>query len=173
MRNLLFVRAHDELCTGGGPLLRDGCHCEKQTESLQTSLHVARTSLLRLPAGEQKPNPLRGRNWGTAVSRAAPQSRRGRSFTRKYRVKRLVWYQTFESVGNAIAWETEIKAWRREKKVALICENNPTWEDLAADWVSRSPSNIMALPAKSTHSPPPGCNTGGHGSQPCLYQPTV
>ena len=58
----------------------------------------------------------------------------GGSFTRKYRANRLVWYQSFESVGNAIARETEIKAWRREKKVALILEDNRTWEDLAADW---------------------------------------
>jgi putative endonuclease len=62
---------------------------------------------------------------------------RGSAFTRKYRVNRLVWFQRFEHVGNAIARETEIKAWRREKKVALIRENNPTWEDLAADWGQR------------------------------------
>jgi len=37
-------------------------------------------------------------------------------------------------VGDAIALETEIKKWRRDKKVALIRENNPTWEHLAADW---------------------------------------
>jgi putative endonuclease len=49
-------------------------------------------------------------------------------------VHRLVWVQTFESVGHAIARETEIKAWRREKKIALIVENNPTWEGLAAEW---------------------------------------
>jgi hypothetical protein len=34
--------------------------------------------------------------------------------------------------GNAIARETEMKKWRREKKVALIERNNPTWKDLAA-----------------------------------------
>jgi putative endonuclease len=56
------------------------------------------------------------------------------SFTQKYRVNRLVWYETFELVGNAIERETEIKAWRREKKTALIRESNPTWEDLAGDW---------------------------------------
>ena len=61
----------------------------------------------------------------------------GGTFTRKYRINRLVWCQSFEHVGNAIARETEIKAWRREKKVALIIESNPTWEDLAADWGSR------------------------------------
>jgi putative endonuclease len=62
------------------------------------------------------------------------KSREGGSFTRTYRVSRLVWYQSFELVHRAIARETEIKAWRREKKVKLIEENNPTWEDLAADW---------------------------------------
>ena len=37
-------------------------------------------------------------------------------------------------MNNAIARETEIKKWRREKKIALIEPSNPTWEDLAADW---------------------------------------
>jgi len=51
----------------------------------------------------------------------------------------IVWSGTrgFESVGQAIARETEIKAWRREKKVALIIVSNPTWEDLATDWGKR------------------------------------
>jgi hypothetical protein len=37
-------------------------------------------------------------------------------------------------VNNAIARETEIKKWRREKKIALIEAVNPAWEDLGADW---------------------------------------
>jgi len=53
-------------------------------------------------------------------------------FTRKYRIHRLVYYEIFHSVAAAIARETEIKRWRREKKVALIVQKNPTWEDLAA-----------------------------------------
>ena len=65
------------------------------------------------------------------------KSGRASTFTSKYKVTRLVWYQSFEWVENAMARETEIKAWRREKKVALIVENNPTWEDLAADWGTR------------------------------------
>jgi putative endonuclease len=55
-------------------------------------------------------------------------------FTRRYNVNRLVYYETFQYVNNAIARETEIKKWRREKKVALIVSSNPTWEDLAASW---------------------------------------
>jgi putative endonuclease len=58
----------------------------------------------------------------------------GGAFTRKYRVHRLVYYHCFSNVGDAIAFETEIKKWRREKKVALIRADNPTWEDVAAGW---------------------------------------
>ena len=55
-------------------------------------------------------------------------------FTRRYLVDRLVYYEVFRYVNNAIARETEIKGWRREKKVALIEASNPLWDDLAADW---------------------------------------
>jgi putative endonuclease len=55
-------------------------------------------------------------------------------FTRRYQINRLVYYENFRYVNNAIARESEIKKWRREKKVALIESDNPTWEDLAADW---------------------------------------
>jgi putative endonuclease len=55
-------------------------------------------------------------------------------FTQKYKVSRLVYYEVFQYVNNAIARATEIKKWRREKKVLLIEEDNPTWEDLAGDW---------------------------------------
>jgi hypothetical protein len=37
-------------------------------------------------------------------------------------------------VNNAIMRETEIKNWRREKKVDLIERDNPFWDDLAGDW---------------------------------------
>ena len=55
-------------------------------------------------------------------------------FTTKYRIHRLVYYEAFRDVRRAIARETEIKKWRREKKVAMIEKGNPTWEDLAAGW---------------------------------------
>jgi putative endonuclease len=55
-------------------------------------------------------------------------------FTQRYKVNRLVYYEVFQYVNNAIARETEVKKWRREKKVALFEADNPTWEDLAADW---------------------------------------
>jgi putative endonuclease len=55
-------------------------------------------------------------------------------FTSKYCINRLVYYEVFRYVNNAIARETEVKKWRREKKLALVEVKNPTWEDLAADW---------------------------------------
>ena len=55
-------------------------------------------------------------------------------FTNRYSINRLVYYESFRYVNRAIARETEVKKWRREKKVALIEADNPTWEDLAADW---------------------------------------
>jgi|SRR5215831_14348879 len=58
----------------------------------------------------------------------------GGEFTCRYRVHRLVYFQSFRNVGEAIGRETEIKKWRREKKIALIEERNPTWEDLAEGW---------------------------------------
>ena len=58
----------------------------------------------------------------------------GGAFTRKYKIHRLVYYEVFRSIAAAIARETEIKKWRREKKIALIVQKNPTWENLAAEW---------------------------------------
>ena len=55
-------------------------------------------------------------------------------FTKRYNINRLVYYESFQYVNNALARETEIKKWRREKKIALIEAPNPTWEDLAAEW---------------------------------------
>ena len=55
-------------------------------------------------------------------------------FTKKYRINRLVYYESYPDVRDAIAREKQIKRWRREKKVKLIEERNPTWDDLATGW---------------------------------------
>jgi len=55
-------------------------------------------------------------------------------FTSKYRVHRLVYFEEFKYVGNAIAREKRLKGWLRERKVALIGSANPTWEDLSEKW---------------------------------------
>jgi len=67
----------------------------------------------------------------------------GGEFTRRYRIHRLVYFQSFRNVGDAIGREMEIKKWRREKKVALIEERNPTWEDLAEGWGELAPRRVV------------------------------
>ena len=53
-------------------------------------------------------------------------------FTRQYRIHRLVYYEVTDDIRTAISRETQIKGWRRAKKVALVEAVNPTWEDLSA-----------------------------------------
>ena len=55
-------------------------------------------------------------------------------FTRDYRVHRLVYFESFKYVGNAITREKRIKGWLRKKKIALIEAVNLTWKDLSAGW---------------------------------------
>jgi len=57
-------------------------------------------------------------------------------FTADYKCTRLVWFERFQYVGNAITREKQIKRWRREKKIALIKQANLTWIDLCEAWTS-------------------------------------
>ena len=66
------------------------------------------------------------------LARRTNQHKRGMaSFTSRYRVTRLVYFETFVDVRDAIAREKEMKGWRRAKKDRLIDSRNPTWEDLS------------------------------------------
>ena len=51
-------------------------------------------------------------------------------FTSKYNADKLVYYERFTLITEAIKREKQIKGYRREKKVNLIIEKNPTWEEL-------------------------------------------
>jgi len=51
-------------------------------------------------------------------------------FTKKYNVKRLVYYEVFDNIENAIAREKQLKAGSRHAKELLIETNNPEWDDL-------------------------------------------
>ena len=51
-------------------------------------------------------------------------------FTKRYNIHRLVYFERFQYIGNAITREKALKGWLREKKIALIEAENPTWEDL-------------------------------------------
>jgi putative endonuclease len=54
-------------------------------------------------------------------------------FTAKYGVKRLVYYEQFETRGGAKARERAMKKWNRLWKLRLIERFNPGWRDLAED----------------------------------------
>ena len=51
-------------------------------------------------------------------------------FTKKYNVTKLVYYEVFHDPTNAITREKQIKAGSREKKIAMIDQMNPGWNDL-------------------------------------------
>ena len=55
---------------------------------------------------------------------------RGSGFTKRYGVKMLVWYETYDLVTDAIQRESNIKHWPRRWKLALIEKENPDWNDL-------------------------------------------
>jgi len=55
-------------------------------------------------------------------------------FSQKYKTIKLVYFEPFGDVLNAIAREKQFKRWRREKKVLLIEKTNPTWRDLSEDF---------------------------------------
>jgi putative endonuclease len=50
------------------------------------------------------------------------------SFTSKYKIHYLLYYEKFTWIQQAIAREKEIKGWRREKKIDLIKTTNPYLE---------------------------------------------
>ncbi len=55
-------------------------------------------------------------------------------FTKRYRMNRLVYFDSTNSIEGAISEEKRIKGWRRSKKIDLIEEANPGWKDLSDGW---------------------------------------
>jgi len=51
------------------------------------------------------------------------------SFTAKYNANKLVYYESFHTIDEAIAREKNIKDWNREWKDALVNSSNPEWKD--------------------------------------------
>ena len=56
-------------------------------------------------------------------------------FTKKYNVHKLVYFEVFDDMINAITREKQIKGWLRSKKIALIEGKNPEWKDLYEELV--------------------------------------
>ena len=56
------------------------------------------------------------------------------AYTAQYNLTRLVYYERFQFVQNAIAREKQLKRWSRKKKIALIERMNPKWDDLSREF---------------------------------------
>jgi putative endonuclease len=61
----------------------------------------------------------------------------GQGFTAKYKLDRLVYFERFEDIRNAIEREKQIKGWVRSKKINLIVSVHPEWGDLSREWFER------------------------------------
>lgn len=56
-------------------------------------------------------------------------------FTKKYNVNKLVYFEQYNDVENAIKREKRLKFWKRKWKIDLIEKQNPKWSDLYGDIV--------------------------------------
>jgi putative endonuclease len=65
------------------------------------------------------------------------------SFTKKYKVNRLMYFETFRDAENAERRERQIKKFRREKKIGLFAKTNPRWEDLSKEFPSSYKEILM------------------------------
>jgi len=55
-------------------------------------------------------------------------------FTKKYGLGKLVYFETYQYINDAIKREKNMKKWKRQWKIKLIETDNPYWEDLSKDW---------------------------------------
>ena len=55
-------------------------------------------------------------------------------FAKKYKCTKLIWFEEFREIGDAIACEKRIKGLLRARKMAMIEEKNQYWRDLSEGW---------------------------------------
>jgi putative endonuclease len=68
-------------------------------------------------------NNLESRMWWHSNTKAP-------SFVKRYKLSRLVYFEEYNDIRDAIAREKQLKNWSREKKNDLVRQLNPKWEDL-------------------------------------------
>jgi len=59
------------------------------------------------------------------------------SFTARYNLNKLIWFQQFNSSKEAIANEKRLKRWHRDWKIDLIRKFNPRFNDLSVEWYEK------------------------------------
>ena len=87
--------------------------------------------LLRVHNSKPIPRVVHGRTNDLARRVIEHQQGYNEGFTSRYRVTRLVYFEEFADIREAIAREKTIKGWKRSRKIGLIEGRNPTWEDLS------------------------------------------
>ena len=55
-------------------------------------------------------------------------------FSKRYELSKLVYFEFYQFVNDAIKREKQLKNWKRDWKISLIEEENKSWNDLAFDW---------------------------------------
>jgi putative endonuclease len=55
-------------------------------------------------------------------------------FSKKYNLDKLIYFETYQYINDAIRREKQMKKWKRQWKINLITEDNPDWNDLSFDW---------------------------------------
>ncbi|MFP2997703.1 GIY-YIG nuclease family protein [Spongiivirga sp. MCCC 1A20706] len=55
-------------------------------------------------------------------------------FSKRYELTKLVYFQSFQYINDAILREKRMKKWKRAWKIELIENDNPAWNDLAQEW---------------------------------------
>lgn len=56
-------------------------------------------------------------------------------FTSKYNIKKLVYFEEYKYINDAIYREKQLKRWHRQWKINLITEYNPKWKNLAEEMI--------------------------------------
>ena len=103
----------------------------------RTHATTSAENILRLHHDESIEDALHGRHRQSDSESATTKTGFGSGFTTKYRVHRLVYFERFKDIRNAIEREKQIKSWLRCKKVDLIVSVNPEWRDLSQEWYGR------------------------------------
>ncbi len=60
-------------------------------------------------------------------------------FSKRYKLKKLIYYEEFEYIRDALVREKQLKSWHREWKLNLIKNMNPKFCDLAEGWYNEDP----------------------------------
>ena len=80
----------------------------------------------------------------------------GGSFTSKYKVCKLLWFEESNDISAALAREKQLKNWRHQWKIDLIDSSNRAWADLATGWYDGGSELDQLFPEARVPAAPPG-----------------